>query len=73
MSLILHYHPLSSFCHKVLIALYETETPFATVTVNLGDLGGRAEFLDLWPMGKMPVLRDVRLGRTMPERFRDDR
>ena len=28
MSLTLHFHPLSSFCHKALIALYENDTPF---------------------------------------------
>jgi hypothetical protein len=27
MSLTLHYHPLSSFCWKALIALYENDTP----------------------------------------------
>jgi glutathione S-transferase len=51
----------------VLIALYENDTPFATATVNLGDAAARAEFLDLWPMGKMPVLQDDRFGRTVPE------
>ena len=28
MSLKLYYHPLSSFCWKALIALYENDTPF---------------------------------------------
>ncbi len=28
MSLRLYFHPLSSFCQKVLIALYENDTPF---------------------------------------------
>ena len=28
MSLTLHFHPLASYCHKVLIALYENGTPF---------------------------------------------
>ena len=28
MSLKLYFHPLSSFCWKVLIALYENDTPF---------------------------------------------
>lgn len=67
MSLTLHYHPLSSFCHKVLIAVYENETPFDANNVNLGDPAARAEFLALWPMGKIPVLRDERLGLTLPE------
>ena len=33
MALELHLHPLSSYCWKVLIALYEQETPFTPVTV----------------------------------------
>lgn len=67
MSLHLYSHPLASFCHKVLIALYENGTPFQAHLVDLGDPGGKAEFLDLWPVGKMPVLRDEARGRTVPE------
>ena len=37
MSLKLYYHPLSSFCHKVLIAFYETGVPFEPIFVDLGD------------------------------------
>ena len=58
MSLTLHYHPLSSFCHKALIALYENEVPFIPQLVDLGDATQRAEFRRLWPIGKFPVLRD---------------
>jgi glutathione S-transferase len=29
MSLTLHFHPLSSYCHKTLIALYENATSFS--------------------------------------------
>jgi glutathione S-transferase len=57
-SLILHYHPLSSFCWKVLIGLYENDTPFERVEVNLGDEVSRAAFLALWPIGKFPVIQD---------------
>ena len=67
MSLVLHYHPLSSFCHKVLIALYENELPFTANIVDLGDPGQRAEFLALWPIGKFPVLQDVASGKLVPE------
>ena len=35
--LVLYYHPLASFCHKVLIALYENETPFEARIVDLAD------------------------------------
>ena len=38
MSLTLHFHPLSSFCHKVLIALYENDTPFTPQMVDLGEV-----------------------------------
>jgi glutathione S-transferase len=67
MSLTLHYHPLSSFCWKVLIALYENDTPFTPHLVNLGDEAERAALLKLWPIGKFPVLRDDALDRTVPE------
>ena len=42
MSLTLYYHPLSSFCMKVLIALYENETPFTPHIVDLMDEKDRA-------------------------------
>jgi glutathione S-transferase len=67
MSLILHFHPLSSFCHKVLMALYENKTPFEGHIVDFGDQASRAEFLKLWPIGKIPVLRDESRDRTIPE------
>lgn len=67
MSLMLHYHPLSSFCHKVLIAFYENEASFTPKMVDLGDPGQRAEFLGLWPIGKFPVLQDAVRDRMIPE------
>jgi glutathione S-transferase len=67
MSLTLHFHPLSSFCHKVLIALYENGTPFKPKLINLQDEGERAAFRALWPVGKFPVLRDDARDRTVPE------
>ena len=67
MSLVLHYHPLASFCHKVLIALYENEVPFTPQMVDLADPGQRAEFLRLWPIGKFPVLQDAARDRMIPE------
>lgn len=62
MALELHLHPLSSYCWKVLIALYEAGTPFEAVTVNLGDPADRASHLKLSPFGKIPALRDVSRG-----------
>ncbi len=67
MPLTLYYHPLASFCHKVLIALYEAETPFTPHLVDLMATDAKARFLDLWPVGKMPVLRDEARDRTVPE------
>ena len=67
MSLTLHFHPLSSFCHKALIALYENDTPFTPKLVNLQDEGERAAFRALWPIGKFPVLQDSARDRIVPE------
>lgn len=67
MSLTLHFHPLSSFCMKVLIALYENDTPFTPHLVDLFDEGDAANLRKLWPVGKFPVLRDDARGRTIPE------
>lgn len=67
MTLTLYSHPLASFCHKVLIALYENGTPFEARLVDLGDDAERDRFLALWPVGKIPVLRDEGRDRTVPE------
>jgi glutathione S-transferase len=67
MSLTLYFHPLASFCHKVLIALYESATPFDGRIVDLGNADDRAQMNALWPVGKFPVLRDEQRDRTVPE------
>jgi glutathione S-transferase len=67
MSLTLHFHPLASYCQKVLIALYENGTPFERQIVNLGDPESAAAFKKLWPVGKMPVLSDQARDRTVAE------
>jgi glutathione S-transferase len=67
MSLTLYYHPLSSFCHKALIALYEKNVEFDKRLVNLADPGDKAELQALWPFGKFPVLRDDERQREVPE------
>lgn len=66
-SLTLHFHPLSSFCQKVLTGLYELDIPFRKRLVDLSDPADRNEFLKLWPLGKFPVLRDDARGVTVPE------
>jgi len=58
MSLTLYAHPFSSYCQKVLVALYENETPFAFRMLAPDDEKVAAEHRALWPVGKMPVLVD---------------
>ncbi len=58
MALTLWYHPLSSFCWKAIIALYEAEVAFTPRVVNLGDPADRAAFAAVWPLAKFPVLSD---------------
>jgi glutathione S-transferase len=65
--LALHYHPFSSYCQKVLVALYERGVPFERNIVDLGDAEQKAALERLWPMGKFPVLRDEARGVTVPE------
>ena len=67
MSLTLYFHPLSSFCQKALVALYENDTPFQGHIVDLGDAKSRADFLKIWPIGKFPVLHDTARKHTIPE------
>ena len=64
-ALTLHYHPLSSYCHKVLIAVDALGIDVEKRLLNLGDPEERAAHLALWPTGKMPLLVD-RL-RPVPE------
>jgi glutathione S-transferase len=67
MSLKLYSHPLASFCHKALIALYENDTPFEPVLVDFGDERSSAAFTAVWPLAKMPVLRDEARDQTVAE------
>jgi glutathione S-transferase len=66
-ALTLYFHPLASFCHKVLIALYEQGVEFEGHIVDFSNQAESARFLDLWPVGKIPVLRDEHRGKTIPE------
>jgi glutathione S-transferase len=67
MSLTLYFHPFASFCQKVLIALHENETPFEPQLVDLMNEASAAAYTKLWPVGKMPLLRDEARDRTIPE------
>jgi glutathione S-transferase len=61
----LHYHPLSSYCQKALIGMYELGVPFEGHVVDLGEPDQRAAFYRLWPMGQFPVIVDG--DRAIPE------
>jgi glutathione S-transferase len=65
MTLKLYAHPFSSYCQKVLIALYENATPFEFRTLGPGDPSAMAELTALWPLKRFPVLVDA--GRTVLE------
>lgn len=52
----LYAHPFSSYCQKVLIALYENHTAFDYR--HLEDAQAKAEFDALWPIGRFPILVD---------------
>jgi len=59
----LYAHPFSSYCQKVLIALYENDIPFTYR--SLEDPAAGAELTALWPLNRFPVLLDG--GRTVME------
>lgn len=67
MLLSLYYHPLASFCHKVLIALYENGVEFERRVINLADDADRAELQAMWPFAKFPVIRDHARKRDLAE------
>jgi len=56
MTLKLYAHPFSSYCQKVLIALYENDTPFEYLALDDPKNGAALEAL--WPIRKFPVLMD---------------
>ena len=58
MSLKLYAHPFSSYCQKVLIALYENGTAFEFRMLAPDDAQTAAEHAALWPLKRMPVLVD---------------
>jgi len=63
MSLKLFAHPLSSYCQKALIALYENDIHFEYR--KLDDPKANAELEVLWPIKRFPVLVDE--GHTVVE------
>src|SRR5512143_3370623 len=65
MTITLYAHPFSSYCQKVLIALYENDTPFEFRMLAPNDAQAMAELDALWPFKRFPVLVDD--GRTVLE------
>ena len=51
-------HPFSSYCQKALIALYENDVAFEFRLLAPGNDAINAEHEALWPLKRMPVLRD---------------
>jgi glutathione S-transferase len=58
-------HPFSSYCQKVLIALYENGTAFIYRKFGPEDPDAMSELAALWPLKKFPVLLDE--GQTYVE------
>ena len=58
MTLQLYAHPFSSYCQKVLIALYENDVPFTLRMLEPSEKRNLVEFAKLSPMARMPVLVD---------------
>ncbi|MEQ1515265.1 MAG: glutathione S-transferase family protein [Usitatibacteraceae bacterium] len=67
MGLTLYYHPLASYCQKVLIALYENDISFDARIVDLGDAKDRSALQARWPLCKFPVIHDHERERDVPE------
>ena len=61
----LYAHPFSSYCQKVLVALYENDTPFEWRLLSEEHPDVLAEFAALWPLKRFPMLVDA--GRAIPE------
>jgi glutathione S-transferase len=58
MSLLLYAHPFSSYCQKVLTALYENGTPFELRLLEGPDSPAGKELAAMWPVKRFPVLVD---------------
>ena len=58
-------HPFSSYCQKVLIALYENDTPFTFRMLDRNDPAAFAELEAVWPLKRFPLVVDA--GRPVAE------
>ena len=64
MTLKLYAHPLSSYCHKALVAFYENDIPFEYKMLDRSEPVA-SEFARLWPVKRFPLLVDG--DRIVPE------
>lgn len=62
----LYYAPLSTYCMKALMALYEKDVPFEPEFVNPMDDGSWTAYRCIWSIGKIPLL-ELADGRRLPE------
>lgn len=58
MALALYGHPFSSYCQKVLVALYENATAFTFRILSPEDPAAGEELAAFWPLRRFPLLRD---------------
>ena len=58
MALQLYAHPFSSYCQKVLIALYENGLAFDYQTLGAPDSPANLELARRWPIKRFPLLVD---------------
>lgn len=63
MALTLYAHPFSSYCQKVLVALWEHDLAFTYR--HLEEPGANEELFAHWPIGRFPILIDD--SRTVTE------
>jgi len=66
-AVLLYLHPVSSNCHKVLMAFYERGVPFETEIVDMFDVEQNTAYRrEINPIGKIPALRTDE-GDVLPE------
>ncbi len=53
----LYFSPISPYSHKVRMTFFEKNLAFNPVPVNLADVQVRAEYREVFPLGKLPVLK----------------
>lgn len=51
-------HPFSSYCQKVLVAIYENGTAFEYRMLSPEEAGTVEEWQSIWPIKRFPVLKD---------------